>query len=202
MVDVLTYVVIVWLELTIFAVVLPIVGFLAIGRWIRMTSILHILRTKFIVHYIKSINGRLVTQIVLDKDVKVFGKAKYIPYRGFWYKINQDKFFLSGTDTAIAHLFNIPEPLSFADTKDQLFKIEKDTEYTSQEVESAITSKVVLDLNKSIYTNKDILTLILVASVGILTAINLYFSYQNGQEITILNNYLSHFVSSTPIPTH
>lgn len=197
MVDLLGYVIIVWLELTVGLVIVPILVLFALGRYMKVEFILNLLRTKYIYHYIRSINGRLLKRVVMDKEIKTFGKSKFIPYKGFYYKLKDECFFLTGTSISIAHQFNVSEPLTFSKSNEFLFEDSKDL--TAQETESAIEAKVVLDLNKSIYTNKDILLFIAVMVSIVLTGVNLYFNYANGQELANLNNYLVHLLgSSTP----
>lgn len=164
----------------------------------RWATILHFLRIKYIIHYVGGANRRLISHIVLEKEIKVFGQIRFIMYQDFAYKLKTEKMFYSDTDLAIAHRYGIQEPLDFVDTE-TLFKDSSLSRVNSaQEQKSALESKVVLDLNKSIYDNIDRILLMAVAIVGVVAMISLYMAYKDNQLLTALYNY---FVShATPVP--
>ena len=198
-VDLGTLVVELWVELTLFVIVLPAGLMVGLGYKLKMPFILNLLRKRYIYHFI--IDGvRVTNHIVMIKDTAIKGSSRFVPYGREWYlyKPNKEYLFYWNGVTSIAHRAHDPTPMKFSEIGNMILLSAAEGEYPAQEVHDAIESKVVTDFNASIYQKKEIITMIMIFGVCVLICINIYFTYTTQQQVASMLSYFARYFTANP----
>ena len=150
------------------------------------------------------------TQIInkMTKDFKIVGNVILFKAPGGMYKVMDDRIFLRDNIPTSIYKFGNPLPINVYDNPtpeiavwDEDNKIFKLNKMSSQELQDAIESKVVHDLNKFTFNRMEAI-MIIIAIIGVIfNVIVLYEVVQVNSEFGTLINQLNQILANLPKTT-
>lgn len=147
------------------------------------------------------------TQIVnrMTKDFKIIGNVILFKAPGGMYKVVDNSIFLRDKIPTAIYKFGNPMPINVYDHPEPIIKVWDEDNKTfvenkmsSQELQDAIESKVVHDLNKFTFSRMEII-MVIAAVIGIImNVVVIYQTVQINSEIGTLINQLNQILENLP----
>lgn len=197
MTDLFLYIVLVFVELTVFLVAAAF-AFIYICYRMKLPFALRLLGKQYFVHVLKNAAG-FRTHIHLAKEIDRTQTPQQLECFGVTYNMKWGKEFRIGQSIAMCHEEGKSEPLELSSGESQsLFLVSGLDVNNAHDMKSLLKSKAITDLNKaSMYDQRMLILLMLMACVAMLAGLALYFSYSAWHAEQILNNYLAKYFAGT-----